>query len=268
MNKEEKIIKEMVKEKYSEIAVSESGCGCGCSCGPELLDVNMIGDSYDKVEGHVEEADLGLGCGVPTEYADIKEGDVVLDLGSGAGNDVFIARSIVKERGRVIGVDMTEEMINKAKANNKKLGYENVEFKLGEIEALPIESNSADVVISNCVLNLVPDKGKAFSEIYRVMKPGAHFCISDVVIKGEMPMGLQKSAEMYAGCVAGALKQEEYISVIEKAGFKEVKIVKSKEINLPRALILKYLTAEEAKGGIDYNFGIFSITVNGYKGSN
>ena len=265
MSNEDKVIKEIVKEKYSEIAVSQSGCGCGCSCGPELLDVNMIGDSYDKVEGHVEEADLGLGCGVPTEYADIKEGDVVLDLGSGAGNDVFIARSIVGESGRVIGIDMTEEMIKKANANNKKLGYENVEFKLGEIEALPLESNTADVVISNCVLNLVPDKAKAFSEIYRVLKPGAHFCISDVVIKGEMPVGVQKSAEMYAGCVSGALIQDEYLEIIAKSGFNDIKVIKSKEIRLPRALVLKYLTREEAEAGLDYEFGIFSITVKGNK---
>jgi len=262
---EEKKIKEIVKEKYGEIAKESSDCGCGCCCGSQTLEINMIGDSYDKIRGYVPDADLGLGCGVPTEYAGIRDGDTVLDLGSGAGNDVFIARSITGESGEVIGVDMTEAMIKKANENKEKLGYKNVEFRLGEIENLPIESETVDVVLSNCVLNLVPDKERAFSEIFRVLKPGAHLCISDVVIQGEMPEGLQKSAEMYTGCIAGALQQEQYINLIKERGFKNAEIVQTKEILLSRALLLKHMSPEEAKAGLNYNFGIYSITVKGKK---
>ncbi len=174
----------------------------------------MIGDDYKSLNGYVPEADLGLGCGLPTEFAGIKVGDTVVDLGSGAGNDVFIARSIVGELGKVVGIDMTEEMIETAKSNNLKLGYQNVKFLLGEIENIPLENNFADVVISNCVLNLVPDKRKAFEEICRILKPGAYFCVSDIVIKGELPNEIKKSAELYVGCIAGALKQEEYMKII------------------------------------------------------
>ena len=265
-----KELKQVVKEKYGEIAKASPGMGC---CGPVssccgssgILDFSMIGDEYKGMDGYVADADLGLGCGLPTEYAGIKKGDTVVDLGSGAGNDVFVARSIVGEEGRVIGLDLTEEMIAKAKKNNAKLGYKNVEFHLGDIEQMPFENNFADVVVSNCVLNLVPDKQKAFSEIYRILKPGAHFCVSDIVIQGEMTEELRKSAEMYAGCVSGALKQDEYIKLIEEAGFKNIEIKKTKRIDIPDELLSQYLSEPGLKDYKDNLKGIFSITVVGYK---
>jgi ubiquinone/menaquinone biosynthesis C-methylase UbiE len=259
-------LKEVVKNKYSEIATSavESGC-CGpvsgCCGDSTKVEFTMIGDDYKNIEGYLPDADLGLGCGLPTEFAAIKSGDIVLDLGSGAGNDVFIARELVGESGKVIGVDITEAMIEKANLNKSKLGYDNVEFKLGDIENIPLDDNSVDVVISNCVLNLVPDKRKAFSEIFRVLKPGSHFCVSDIVVQGEMTEELKKSAELYAGCVSGALQQDEYIRIIETSGFKNIEIKKSKRIDLPDDLLNKYLNEnglEDFKKSVK---GIYSITV-------
>ena len=258
-------IKQVVKQKYGEIAVkNQEGCGCGCNSS-KIVGYTIMEDEYDQLDGYVAEADLGLGCGVPTEYAGIKKGDTVVDLGSGAGNDVFVARSIVGDEGKVIGIDMTEEMISKAIRNKEKVGFKNVEFKLGEIEKIPLENDLADVVISNCVLNLVPDKQKAFSEIYRIIKPGAHFCVSDIVIKGELPEGLKKSAEMYAGCVAGALQQNEYLGIIKETGFKNIEIKKTKVIKLPDEVLKNYLNESELNSFRMNNIGIFSITVVGYK---
>lgn len=263
-------LKNVVKEKYGEIAVSspQSGCcGTTSSCCGDASNVEfvMIGDDYKNLNGYVADADLGLGCGVPTEFAEINKGDTVVDLGSGAGNDVFVVRAIVGEEGRVIGIDMTEQMIEKANRNNAKLGYKNVEFKFGDIEEMPIEDNIVDVIVSNCVLNLVPDKTKAFNEMYRILKPGAHFCVSDIVIQGELSKELQDSAAMYAGCVSGAIEQEEYLNIIDKAGFKDVVIKKSKKISLPDDLLKKYLTEEGIKEYKENLKGIFSITVVGYK---
>jgi ubiquinone/menaquinone biosynthesis C-methylase UbiE len=263
-------LKQVVKEKYGEIAKATKGSGC---CGPaccgdqdsKIVGYTVLQDEYDHLEGYVAEADLGLGCGLPTEYAGIKKGDTVVDLGSGAGNDVFIARAIVGDEGRVIGLDMTEEMIKKANNNNAKLGYKNVEFKFGDIEQMPIENDAAHIVVSNCVLNLVPDKIKAFSEIYRILKPGAHFCVSDIVIQGEMIEALKKSAEMYAGCVSGALQQDEYLNIIEKTGFKKIEIKKSKRVDLPDDVLNQYLSQEGIKEYKENVKGIFSITVVGYK---
>lgn len=257
----EKDVKEIVKEKYAEIAVSSTRkCCCGSS-NNKIIDYTIMKDDYNHLDGYVAEADLGLGCGLPTEFADIKKGNVVVDLGSGAGNDVFVARAIVGEEGKVVGVDFTNEMIIKANINLDKLGYNNVEFKLGEIEALPLENNFADVIVSNCVLNLVPDKQKAFSEIFRVLKPGAHFCVSDIVIKGELPAELKKSAEMYAGCVAGAVQQDEYLTIIKEAGFVNAEIKKTKTIELPADVLDKYLTEEQIQEFNSKQVGIFSITV-------
>jgi arsenite methyltransferase len=260
-------VKEIVKEKYGQIAKnSETGCGCGCSSkNNKIVGYTIMKDEYDNLDGYVAEADLGLGCGLPTEYAGIKEGDTVVDLGSGAGNDVFIARAIVGEKGRVIGIDMTEEMIAKANRNNQKLGYKNVEFYLGEIENMPLENNVADVVVSNCVLNLVPDKQKAFNEIFRIIKPGGHFCVSDIVIRGELPTNLKKSAEMYAGCVAGAVQHDEYLEVIRKTGFSDTEIKKTKVIELPDEILKNYLSEAEIKSFRDNKIGIFSITVTANK---
>jgi len=263
-------LKQVVKEKYGEIAKASKSSGC---CGPtccggeesKIVGYTVMKDEYDNLEGYVAEADLGLGCGLPTEYAGIKRGDTVVDLGSGAGNDVFVARAIVGDEGKAIGLDMTDEMVEKANLNKTKLGFKNVEFHLGDIEQMPFENNIADVVVSNCVLNLVPDKRKAFSEIYRVLKPGAHFCVSDIVLKGELPEGLQKSAEMYAGCVAGALQQDEYLGTIKETGFKNVEIKKTKVIELPDDVLKEYLNDSELKMFKMNNVGIFSITVVGHK---
>lgn len=260
-------IKQVVKEKYGEIAAkSQQGCGCGCgSKSNKIVGYTVMQDEYDHLEGYVADADLGLGCGLPTEFAGIKKGDTVVDLGSGAGNDVFVARAIVGDEGKVIGLDMTEEMIEKANKNNDKPGYNNVEFKFGDIEAIPLEDSIADVIVSNCVLNLVPDKQKAFSEIYRILKPGAHFCVSDIVLKGELPVGLQKSAEMYAGCVAGALQQDEYLGIIIETGFTNIEIKKTKVIELPDDVLREYINDSEIEMFRKNNIGIFSITVVGYK---
>lgn len=265
----EKEIKELVKEKYGEIAKgSGSCCGPTSCCGPsenKIAGYTVMQDEYDHLQGYVAEADLGLGCGLPTEHAGIKEGNTVVDLGSGAGNDVFVARAIAGDSGKVIGIDMTEEMIAKANRNNQKLGYKNVEFKLGDIENMPLENAIADVVVSNCVLNLVPDKQKAFSEIFRVLKIGGHFCVSDIVIKGNLPENLKKSAEMYAGCVAGAIQQDDYLKIIEESGFKNVEIKKTKVIDLPDEVLKEYISDEQIKQYRQSGVGVFSITVTAYK---
>jgi arsenite methyltransferase len=260
-------IKQVVKEKYGEIAAkNQQGCGCGCgSKSNKIVGYTVMQDDYDHLDGYVADADLGLGCGVPTEYAGIEKGNTVVDLGSGAGNDVFVARSIAGAEGKVIGIDFTLEMIGKAMANKLKVGYDNVDFKLGEIENIPLENNMADVVISNCVLNLVPDKPKAFAEIYRILKDGAHFCVSDIVIKGELPAGLKKSAEMYAGCVAGALQQDEYLGIIKESGFKNIEIKRTKVIELPDEVLKEYLSDPEIEKYKNMNVGIFSITLVGFK---
>lgn len=260
--------KDMVRAKYAEIAQQDkdtnasSCCGAG-GCSTEVY--NIMTDDYTQVKGYNPDADLGLGCGLPTQFAGIKKGDTVLDLGSGAGNDCFVARHETGEDGRVIGVDFTPEMIAKAKANAAKLGYQNVEFRQGDIEALPLTSNIVDVVVSNCVLNLVPDKRKAFSEVLRVLKPGGHFSISDVVLRGEIPARLKESAEMYAGCVAGALPESEYLGIIHDLGFEQVTIQKRKPINLPDDILSKYLSADEIAAYKSSGAGTFSITVSAHK---
>jgi len=261
-----KEIKEVVRDKYAKIVkqseAKENSSGC---CGSSEIDYSVFNDNYSELEGYVAEADLNLGCGIPTEYAGIKKGDTVVDLGSGAGNDVFVARVLVGNEGKVIGVDFTEEMLEKAIQNNKKLGYNNIEFKFGEIENIPLQIDEVDVVISNCVLNLVPDKVKAFSEIYRVLKPGGHFCVSDIVLIGELPEGLKYSAAMYAGCVSGALQKDEYLSNIYQSGFSNVDIKTTKGIQLPDELIKEYLSDDELKLFRESEIGIFSITVVGFK---
>ncbi|MFZ0452406.1 MAG: arsenite methyltransferase [Ignavibacteriaceae bacterium] len=256
-------LKEMVKDKYAEIAVAsnrKSCCGSGEESGYEILK-----DEYSGLDGYVKEADLKLGCGIPTELAQIKFGDTVVDLGSGAGNDVFIARAITGEQGKVIGLDFTEEMIKKAIKNNAKLGYHNIEFKLGEIENMPLDNEIADVVISNCVLNLVPDKKKAFSEIHRILKPGAHFCVSDIVIKGNMNEEFKKSASLYAGCVSGAIDQDEYLNIIKDTGFKDIEIKRIQSIPLPDSLLEKHFSSEEILSFSNNVQGMFSITVSAKK---
>ena len=257
-------IKQMVREKYSEIALqdketNESSC-CGASCcSTEVF--GIMTEDYQNMEGYNPEADLGLGCGLPTQFARIKRGDTVIDLGSGAGNDCFIARAETGETGKVIGIDMTPAMIARARNNSEKLQYHNVEFRLGEIENLPVSSSSADVVVSNCVLNLVPDKRKAFEEIYRVLKPGGHFSISDVVMSGRLPSKILEAAEMYAGCVSGAIQKEEYLQIIREGGFENILVQKERVITLPDDILSNYLDREEIIRYKESGAGIFSITV-------
>jgi arsenite methyltransferase len=259
-------LKEVVKSKYSGIAIeADSLKGCGCGCASDKSDLTNFNENYKSLDGYVAEADLGLGCGIPTEHAGIKKGDVVVDLGSGAGNDVFVARSLVGESGTVVGIDFTEAMLSKANRNLSKLNYKNVYFKLGDIENLPLEDNFTDVVISNCVLNLVPDKHKAFAEIYRILKSGGHFCVSDIVTSGELPKKIRDAAALYAGCVSGALKQEEYIGIIKQSGFKNVEIKNSRLSSLPDELLKEYLIEEEIKAFRESGSGLYSITVVGYK---
>jgi arsenite methyltransferase len=258
-------LKELVKEKYSQIAEqnkdqNESSC-CGATSCCSTVDHKLMADDYSKLEGYVADADLGLGCGLPTEFALIKEGDTVVDLGSGAGNDAFVARSIAGEKGKVIGIDFTEKMIEKSRVNAKKLGYTNVEFRQGDIENMPLAGNIADVIVSNCVLNLVPDKQQAFTETFRVLKKGGHFSVSDIVLVGQLPEGLRKSAEMYAGCVSGAIQKDEYLSIIEKTGFTNITVQKEKPIVLPDEILRDYLPADQIEEFKKGTTGIFSITV-------
>lgn len=257
-------LKKLVKEKYAIIALQSkernesSCCGSGC-CTTDVT--TIMSDDYTKLEGYNPDADLGLGCGLPTEHAHMKKGDVVVDLGSGAGNDCFIARAEVGEAGKVIGIDMTEAMIEKARANAEKLGFNNVEFRQGEIEKMPLSANKADVVVSNCVLNLVPDKRKAFQEIFRILKPGGHFSISDVVLVGELPTNLKEASELYVGCVSGALQKADYMNIIHETGFTGVKIQKQKSIVVPDDILNAYLTKDELTAYKNSGVGIYSITV-------
>ncbi len=259
-------LKQLVKEKYSEIAnqskdTNAASC-CGATsacCGDDVY--NIMADDYTKLEGYNPDADLGLGCGLPTEFAKIKEGDTVIDLGSGAGNDAFVARKLTGEKGKVIGIDFTDAMIGRARDNAEKLGLNNVEFRQGDIDDMPVTANKADVIVSNCVLNLVPNKHKVFSEVYRVLKPGGHFSISDIVLEGELPAKWKEVAEFYAGCVSGAIQKSEYLGIIEEAGFKNISLQKDKTIVIPDTILADYLSAEEIA---EYKSGktrIASITV-------
>lgn len=262
-------IKESVKRKYAEISkqsrAENAGSCCGAGgCGTETMDTveySVFADDYSTLEGYNADADLGLGCGLPTEFAKMKPGDTVVDLGAGAGNDCFVARQVVGETGRVIGIDMTDEMIGKARQNAAKLNFVNVEFELGDIEAMPLEDAVADVVVSNCVLNLVPDKEKAFAETHRILKTGGHFSISDVVVSGDLPDEIKEDAEMYAGCVAGAIDKENYLEIIRDTGFKNVTVQKLKEIHLPDDILGKYLGTEAMEVFRNSDTGIYSITV-------
>jgi ubiquinone/menaquinone biosynthesis C-methylase UbiE len=257
-------LKEIVRNKYSEIALQDksqnasSCCGSGC-CTTDVE--NIMTDDYSTMEGYVPEADLGLGCGLPTQFAKIKKGDTVIDLGSGAGNDCFIARNETGEKGKVLGVDFTPAMIEKARENAIKLGFNNVEFRLGDIENLPVEANFADVVVSNCVLNLVPRKELAIKEIFRVLKPGGHFSISDIVLEGRLPKNILDASEMYAGCVSGAIDKNNYLDYIREAGFSNITVQKEKKIFIPDDILSEYLSKEEIEEFRNSNHGIVSITV-------
>ncbi len=254
-------LKQIVKDKYAGIAMAPKKQGGCCGCGDQETDYYVFNESYATQQGYVEDADLGLGCGLPTEHAAIKAGDHVLDLGSGAGNDCFVARSIVGEKGAVTGLDFTDEMLEKAKENNKKLGFSNVDFVKGDIEQIPLPDSTYDVVISNCVLNLVPDKTAAFSEMKRVLKTGGHFCVSDIVLKGNLPDELREAAALYAGCVSGALQKEDYMKVIHDTGFTQVEVKKERVIDVPDDMLLPYVSKEQLASYRNSGAGIFSITV-------
>ena len=257
-------LKDMVREKYSEIALqdketNESSC-CGSGCCTSEPD-SIMADDYKALEGYNPDADLGLGCGLPTQFAKIKKGDIVIDLGSGAGNDAFIARHQTGETGKVIGVDFTPAMIERARKNAEARGLNNVEFRRGDIDEMPVTSNKADVIVSNCVLNLVPNKHKVFSETFRVLKPGGHFSISDIVLEGNIPAKWKQVAELYAGCISGAIQKKEYLGIIEEAGFTNITLQKEKKIILPDDILSNYLSQEEISDYKNSNISINSITV-------
>lgn len=262
----EQELKSIVKEKYGSIASQSkdynaaSCCGAtGCCDTGEVY--NIMSDDYTQLDGYNPDADLGLGCGIPTAFAKIKAGNTVIDLGSGAGNDAFVARKSVGENGKVIGIDFSEAMIAKARTNAEKVGFNNVEFRLGDIDSMPVTSNVADVIVSNCVLNLVPNKHKVFSEIFRVLKPGGHFSISDIVLQGELPGKWKEVAELYAGCVSGAIQKNDYLHIIEEAGFSNITLQKEKPIVIPDELLKEYLSDEEIQTYKNGDVKITSVTV-------
>jgi SAM-dependent methyltransferase len=269
-------LREAVRVKYAAIASSDASggdgstddtcCGpsCGCASGDDSGVSSMIGDEYDGVEGYVAEADLKLGCGVPTDLADLQPGEIVLDLGSGAGLDAFVARRFVEAEGRVEGVDVTPEMVEKARVNANDLGYDNVHFHEGDIEDLPIDDARFDVALSNCVLNLVPDKARAFTEMHRVLRAGGRFCISDIVVQGDLPDTIRRSAELYAGCVAGAMEREAYLGGLREAGFSSVEVVRERAIGVPEEVLAEAASTDEIQRFRE-NGALLSVTVRGRK---
>lgn len=261
-------IKEMVARTYAGIAEQSREANAASCCGVggcSTVDYTIFAQDYSAQKGYVQEADLGLGCGIPTEFAQIREGDTVIDLGSGAGNDCFVARAITGPSGKVIGIDMTPAMIDKARTHADTLGFNNVEFRLGDIESLPVAANRADVVISNCVLNLVPDKRQAFAEMFRVLKPGGHFSVSDIVLRGHLPEALRNDAEMYAGCVSGAIQESDYLSLLKDVGFVDVSVQRARVVDLPDDILAAYLTSDEIAAMRAGGTGIVSVTVYGMK---
>lgn len=268
--KTEEQLKELVKQKYGEIALQDKDTNAASCCGASgcSTDVyNIMNEDYTKLDGYHVDADLGLGCGLPTQFAKIKTGDIVIDLGSGAGNDAFIARSETGETGKVIGIDFTPAMVDKARQNAEKLAFHNVEFRQGDIEHMPVSANVADVIVSNCVLNLVPNKAGVFKDIYRVLKPGGHFSIADVVLVGDLPDNLRSAAEMYAGCVSGAIQKADYLRLIEATGFTNVILQKERAITIPDDILKDYLNETELVSFKSDGVGIFSITVYAEKPS-
>lgn len=275
-------VKKAIRERYGAIAKSGSMSCCGplrssakSCCGSSGADAKSASVSVGYAESELnsvpESADMGLGCGNPLAFASIREGDTVLDLGSGGGIDCFLAAQRVGASGRVIGVDMTAEMIERARGNAEQSGYSNVEFRLGEIEHLPVADSSVDLVISNCVINLSPDKGEVFKEIHRVLKPGGKIMVSDIVLTGELPESIMKSLDAYVGCIAGAAKKGDYLEMINSAGLKDVRVME--ETKIPADLWLNDPLIEQAmrRAGIGisegkkYSNSIVSIKVSGRK---
>ncbi|MBK6931570.1 MAG: arsenite methyltransferase [Saprospirales bacterium] len=255
-------LKTNVREKYAEIARQSRETNAKSCCGVGAPGTyTIMSESYANLQGYNPDADLSLGCGLPTEFACIEAGDTVVDLGAGAGNDCFVARAATGPEGKVIGIDFTPEMVRRARQNAEKLGFNNVEFRQGDIEDMPVSDASADVVVSNCVLNLVPDKRRVFAEIMRVLRPGGHFSISDIVLVGELPGSLRESAELYAGCVSGAIQRAGYLDLIREAGFQDIQVQKEKPILIPDHILLEYLTENQLRDFLQSGMGIFSVTV-------
>lgn len=263
-------LKQLVKEQYSLLALNSDSLKNACCCGTKPNAASkkvftIMSEDYSSLRGYEPDADLGVGCGIPTQYANIKKGDIVVDLGSGAGNDCFIARNEVGDNGKVIGLDFSPEMVTKARSNNAKRGYTNVEFIEADIENMPLEDNTIDVVVSNCVLNLLPQKDKIFKEIYRVLKTGGHFCVSDVVLNGTFPKEFINNAALYAGCIASAIQRDEYLQEIKNANFESITVQQTKTIEIPDNVLYDHLdesTIQKYKAG---NLGVYSITVTGIK---
>ena len=283
-------LKELVRNKYSDIAIqSDAGqevscCGTTGCCdssketGSETgAGFTIMAESYDRLQGYHPGADLQLGCGIPVEHAGLAPGQSVLDLGSGAGNDLFVARSITGATGRLTGLDFSDAMTHKARENVRKLGYENMEFITGDIENMPFDDSKFDVLLSNCVLNLVPDKIRAYSEIFRVLKSGGHFSISDIVLEGDIPDPIRKAAEAYVGCVSGATQKDTYLDIVENTGFTDISIRKEREISIPSDWIRRVLADSDDTGrdiisgkisdpsSYPDTFRVLSITLNGTK---
>jgi len=264
LSQNEQAIKDMVRQRYEKVALQDKAINASSCCGTTDSSAEIytiMAEEYDNLKGYNSDADLGLGCGLPTQFAQIKKGDIVLDLGSGAGNDCFVARAETGETGKVIGIDFSPTMLKKARQNAEKLGFHNVEFREGDIENMPISDNSVDVIVSNCVLNLVPNKKAVFVEMYRVLKDNGHFSISDIVLLGQLPTALQQDAEMYAGCVSGAIQKEEYLDFIKEVGFQNITLQKEKAIFIPTDILQKYLSESEINEFRNGKTGIFSITV-------
>lgn len=258
-------IKDTLKQRFNDIAYQseeyyeeECGCGSGCGCGGGTAD-------YTDEPGYHPFADLGLGAGMPTRFAEIKEGDTVIDLGSGAGIDSFLAREKAGLTGKVIGVDMTERMIEKARKNADLAGYNNVEFRLGEIENIPVAEKTAHVILANGILNMVPDRKRAMAEIYRVMKHHGQLCVSDFMTRGDLPKGLRMDAEMYVGCMAGSMPVDDFVRMLEEAGLEEISIREEVKKELPDAMLHYYLPPDEAQQFREGTPGIYSVTITAQK---
>jgi arsenite methyltransferase len=246
-------IKEEVKKDYGVIA--KQCCSKSKKC------CSKAAEDYSNLQGYVPSANLSLGCGRPTNYAELREGDTVLDLGCGAGNDCFVARALVGPTGKVIGIDMTEEMIQKARENVEITKFNNVEFRMGEIEKMPVVTKTIDAIISNCVLNLVPDKSKAFAEMFRVLKDGGHFSVSDMVTMGKIPEGMQKEAITICRCMASAIPLDLYLSMLKTAGFTGIKVQTQKKIEIPKDMLVKFFNEADATNYMKLEVGIYSSTI-------
>jgi SAM-dependent methyltransferase len=265
-------LKKSIQEKYTVIvgqseylSEEDEACGCGSGCGCGSSSSPDLASDYTEMQGYHPFADLGLGCGTPIEYAHIKSGHTVVDLGSGAGNDCFVARELTGDQGKVIGIDITEAMVEKGRRNAELAGYNNVEFRLGDMEKLPLSDKSAHVVLANCSLNLAPDKPAVFREALRTLKHHGQFCISDIFTRGDFPKGLKMDADMYLGCMAGTTSLDECVRLLGELGFEEITVHDIRKIELPDAMLHYYLPPEEAKVFREGEPGMYAVTLSAEK---